>query len=322
MTTPSSSFANPARKAAGMDLRASRLSCSRGARTVISGVDLDVPAGSRLAVVGPNGAGKSTLLRVLAGLDSPSEGSVSVGGENLHALRPRVRAQTLAVVGQEDQPSGELNVAEVVGLGRTPYRAPWSTAIEGGDHLVEEAMQSVGLGGWGGRACNQLSGGERHRVMLARALAQTTPILVLDEPTNHLDVAWRLRLMRVLDDLDCTVIAAMHDLDLALRHFDTLAVVADGTLLAHGAPLEVLTPALLRRVFEVEGDVVRHPRTGRPHLLLTDSGADTFPAETSAQPPTDKGAFDAPTFHDPCHRLDGVDARSQWGRRVRFRGRI
>ena len=250
-------------------LSAHGVACRRGTRTIVSGVDVMVPAATRLAVVGPNGAGKTTLLRTLSGLDAPADGTVRIDGEDLHRMPARRRACTIAVVGQEERPSGELTVAEAVGLGRTPYRNPWSGTAIGERAIVDDALAAVGLGGWGDRSCTQLSGGERHRVVLARALAQQTPVLVLDEPTNHLDAAWRLRFMQILDDLECTVVAAMHDLDLVLRHFDAVAVVADGGIVAHGPPTEVLDSDLLWQVFDVAGDVVAHPTTGRSHLLLT-----------------------------------------------------
>ncbi|MFE0751634.1 ABC transporter ATP-binding protein [Gordonia sp. NPDC058843] len=251
-----------------MALRTNALGCRRGGRVILRNVDLDVPAGTRLAIVGPNGAGKSTLLRTLCGLERPVAGTVEVGGDDLHHIPSRRRAMSIAVVGQEEQPSAELTVAEAVGLGRTPYRSAWSTGSSDDSTVVGDVLAQVGLDGWGSRACTQLSGGERHRVVLARALAQQTPILVLDEPTNHLDAAWRLRLMEILDELDATVLAAMHDLDLVLRHFDSVAVVSDGGVVAHGPPIEVLTPDLLADVFEVSGTVVTHPSTGLPHLLL------------------------------------------------------
>lgn len=250
-------------------LIAHRVECRRGARTVVAGVDLVVPAATRLAVVGPNGAGKTTLLRALSGLDVPAAGVVRVGGEDLYRMPARRRARSIAVVGQEERPSGELTVAEAVGLGRTPYRNPWSGVVVGENDIIAEALGAVGLSGAGERFCTQLSGGERHRVVLARALAQQTSVLVLDEPTNHLDAAWRLRFMQILDELECTVVAAMHDLDLVLRHFDAVAVVAGGGVVAHGPPAQVLDSKLLWEVFDVAGDVVAHPTTGRSHLLLT-----------------------------------------------------
>ncbi|MCX2966797.1 ABC transporter ATP-binding protein [Gordonia sp. SW 21] len=262
------------------DLRANGVACRRGSRTIVSGVDVTIPAGTRMAVVGPNGAGKTTLLRVLAGLETPATGAVYVGGADLHAMRARQRARTVAVVAQEEQPSAELTVAEAVGLGRTPHRNPWAAGADAEREIVADALEMVGLGDAGGRSCIALSGGERHRVVLARALAQQTPMLVLDEPTNHLDAAWRLRLMRILDKLDRTIVAAMHDLDLVLRHFDSVAVIADGRLVTHGPPVEVLDNRVLRDVFAVDGDIITHPRTGRPHLLLTDATPSPPPGRT------------------------------------------
>ncbi len=251
-----------------MSLRANAVGCRRGGRAILRDVDLDVPAGTRVAIVGPNGAGKTTLLRTLCGLEQPTDGRIRLGDDDLGRLPARRRALSIAVVGQDEHPSAELTVAEAVGLGRTPYRSAWATRNSDDDAIIRSALEQVGLGGWEHRSCTQLSGGERHRVVLARAIAQRTPILVLDEPTNHLDAAWRLRLMQILDDLEATVIAAMHDLDLVLRHFDAVAVVSDGGITAHGPPVEVLTPDLLASVFDVSGTVVPHPETGLPHLLL------------------------------------------------------
>lgn len=260
-----------------LSLHARSVGCRRGTHMILREVNLDVPAGTRLAVIGPNGAGKSTLLRTLCGLESPAGGHVMVGDHDLARLPARRRARSIAVVTQDEHPSAELTVAEAVGLGRTPYRSSWATSSSDDAAAVEEALRTVGLAGRQRWSCTRLSGGERHRVVLARALAQRTPIIVLDEPTNHLDAAWRLRLMQVLDELDATVVAAMHDLDLVLRHFDAAAVVADGGIVAQGPPLEVLTPDLLASVFDVTGSIVPHPETGRPHLLLNSPNTSELP---------------------------------------------
>lgn len=263
-----------------MGLEARGVVAARGGRAIVEDVDLSVPPGSRLALVGPNGAGKTTLLRVLAGLAVPAAGAVEVDGRDLHRLPARERARLVAIAGQEETPSSELTVGEAVALGRTPHRSPWDGGRADQRDVIAACLETVGLAGREEQACTRLSGGERHRVVLARALAQQTPLLALDEPTNHLDVSWRLRFMAVLDALDHTVIAAMHDLDLVLRHFDAVAVVAGGRVWAHGAPSDTLTPDLVREVFGVRGDVVTHPRTGRPHLLLDDDEHTTLPERT------------------------------------------
>lgn len=252
-------------------LAAHDVSCTRGKRTIVSGVTLCVPAGSRLALVGPNGAGKSTLLRVLAGLDTPASGTVTVDEQDVHRMRARQRALLIAVQGQEEAPSAELTLTEAVALGRTPHRNPWALGEEGEQAIVDQALHTVGLAGRGDQSCTRLSGGERHRVVLARTLAQCTPLLMLDEPTNHLDAAWRLRLMDALDTLHSTVVAAIHDLDLVLRHFDSAAVVDDGRVVAHGPPVDIFTADLLEEVFGIHGEIVAHPHTGRPHLLIGDA---------------------------------------------------
>lgn len=252
-------------------LRVLDLGCAVGGRTVVSGVDFEVPAGGRLAVVGPNGAGKTTLLRAIAGVHRPEHGRVTVDGADLRSMKSRLRALTVAFVGQEEHPSGELTVAEAVGLGRTPHRGPWAVADRSEQPIVDDALAAVGMVDHAGRPCTELSGGERHRVTIARALAQESALLVLDEPTNHLDAAWRLRLMDLIDRLSCTLVAAVHDLDLVLRHFDLVAVVCDGALRAFGPPSDVLSPELVHEVFAVRGDVVAHPDTGLPHLLLTEA---------------------------------------------------
>ncbi|MBM7368639.1 ABC transporter ATP-binding protein [Gordonia hydrophobica] len=252
-------------------IAATGLSCAAGGAMVVTDVTFDVPAGARLAVVGPNGTGKSTLLRAIAGIRPPAAGTVRVDGVDIGALRARQRALAVAFVGQEEHPSAELTVAEAVALGRTPHRGPWSVSDGAEESVIAEALAAVGMADYRNRPCTQLSGGERHRVTIARALAQEAPVLVLDEPTNHLDVAWRLRLMRLIDDLDCTTIAAIHDLDLAVRCFDLVAVLDAGTLRAFGPPADTLTPDLIHDVFAVRGDIVTHPTTSQPHLLLTEA---------------------------------------------------
>ncbi|WOC12058.1 ABC transporter ATP-binding protein [Gordonia sp. MP11Mi] len=265
-----------------LGLRAADLTCTVGGHNVLTHVDFTVPAGARLAVVGPNGAGKTTLLRTLAGIARPAHGSVTFDGVDVASMRARRRALSVAYVGQEEQPSGELTVTEAVGLGRTPHRGPWAVTDRSDRAIIDGALNAVGMLAYADRSCTELSGGERHRVTIARALAQGVPALLLDEPTNHLDAAWRLRLMDLIDSLPCTVVAAVHDLDLVLRHFDLVAVVCDGTLRSFGPPVDVLSPELIHDVFAVRGDIVGHPVTALPHLLLTEAApfAASLPKES------------------------------------------
>lgn len=256
-------------------LRCTGLACAIGGRTIVSGVDLEVPRGSMLALVGRNGSGKSTLIRALVGLRPAVAGTVHLEGIDLSTLSSRQRAQRLAYVGQEESPPEDLLVGEMVAMGRIPHRQPWALNEAAERPLVLQALEHVGLAHKVDHPCQHLSGGERRRAMLARGIAQGSDLLVLDEPTNHLDVHHQIQLLETIRGLGCTVIAAVHDLQLAAAHFDEVAVLHDGGLHAVGEPSVALTPQTVRDVFDVDARHLIDPATGREHLVL---GAGAPPA--------------------------------------------
>ncbi|MTL12887.1 ATP-binding cassette domain-containing protein, partial [Nocardia seriolae] len=187
---------------------------------MVEGVDFEVWAGETIGIVGPNGAGKTTLLRTMAGLVAPRAGEVLVDGRALHRVSLRERARLVSLVGQDEQPPADLLVGELVALGRTPYLPPWGAGGDDERAAVDEALRLVDLAGFEGRAVRRLSGGERQRALLARALAQRTPVLLLDEPTNHLDITHQLELLTLARELAQTVVMSLHDLALADRYCD------------------------------------------------------------------------------------------------------
>ncbi|MFI7616518.1 ABC transporter ATP-binding protein [Nonomuraea terrae] len=250
-------------------LRAEGLACSAGKRVVLRDVRLDVREGETIGIVGPNGCGKSTLLRVLAGLRNPSAGHVHVGGVRLHGLGARQRARKVALVAQEQDLPPDLLAWEVVALGLTPYRSPWNGVGPRERAAVADALAQVALADLADRPVNQLSGGERRRVLLARGLVQRTPLLLLDEPTNHLDVRHQLDLMRLVRRLGRTVVLALHDLTLATSTCDRVLVLHEGRALPLAPPGEALTPGVVGAVFGVDATPIRHPVTGDTHLLIT-----------------------------------------------------
>ncbi|SDS64192.1 iron complex transport system ATP-binding protein [Friedmanniella luteola] len=252
----------------GVALTATGLDAGVDGHLVVAGVSLAVEPGSLVAVVGENGSGKSTLLRALAGLSRPLAGRVAVDGADLHALPGRARARLLAWVGQEDAPAEELLVWQAVALGLVPHQRPWAGPGSGERETVAAALAQVGLQHLADRRCDHLSGGERRRVMLARGLAQRTGLVVLDEPTNHLDVAHQQELVGVLRGSGRTVIASLHDLDLARNGFDQAVVLHDGRALATGRAAEVLVPEVVRTAFGVVPALLRDPATGQEHLVL------------------------------------------------------
>lgn len=245
------------------------LGCALGKYPILNGVDLEVPEGEMMALVGPNGTGKSTLLRTLAGLLPIPSGRVLVAGRDLVKLSPLERARTLAMVGQQEETPADLRVAEVVALGLLPHRPPWSGGGRKERNAVAEALEQVSMTAYANRGFHQLSGGEQRRVLLARGLAQRTELLLLDEPTNHLDIRHQHALLRMVRGLGRTVIAAIHDLDLAATYFDHIVVLNDGGVAADGKPSEVLTPQLVGDVFGMAASMVTDPATGEPRLLLS-----------------------------------------------------
>jgi iron complex transport system ATP-binding protein len=234
-----------------------------GQAPLIRDFDFSVAPGEMLAVVGPNGAGKSSLLRCLYRYHRPQSGRIMLDGADIWALPARDYARRVATVLQESASDFGLSVAEIVELGLTPHQG---TATRADYAPIEQALGLMGLTSLAPRDFATLSGGEKQRVMIARALVQKPDLLILDEPTNHLDIRHQLEVLSLLQRLPATVIVSLHDLALASAHADRVLVLADGRPLALGAPLDVLTPQAIRDTFAVGTAIDRHPVTGQPRF--------------------------------------------------------
>ena len=256
----------PAAKLAAASLAATALRFSAAGRPILGGVDLHVAAGERVGVIGPNGSGKSTLLRCLYAWHAPASGAVLLDGADLHRLPPGRRAQAVAVLAQHAEAGLGLTVGEVVALGRLPHRRAWGRADAEDAAAVADALRAVGLMGWDARPFAPLSGGERQRVLFARALAQRPALLLLDEPTNHLDIRHQLELLEAARTRGVSAVATLHDLNLAARWCDRIALLDGGRIRMTGTPDAVLTPALIGAVYGVAVERDQDPRTGRPRL--------------------------------------------------------
>ncbi len=232
-------------------------------RAVLSGIDLSIGAGERVALIGPNGAGKSTLLRVVTGLVAPSEGQVTVGGDALRTLDRASIARRIAVVPQQVSVPFSTRVEELVSLGRLPHEDALRGARPADRAAVASAIERVGIGHLLGRDVRELSLGERQLTLVALAVAQAAPVLLLDEPTVHLDLRHQVATMELLVDLNTrdgtTVVAVLHDLGLAAAFFPRLVLLDRGRIVADGEPLEVLSGERIRSVFGVEASMVRLP---------------------------------------------------------------
>ena len=245
--------------------------------TVLDGVSLSVASGEFVGLVGPNGAGKTTLLKTINSVLAPDSGSVRVGGEMVETLSSQAASRLVATVPQDTTVAFEFSVEDVVEMGRTPYHGRVSGDADA-TNAVERALERTETTQFRDRSVASLSGGERQRVVLARALAQETPALLLDEPTASLDVNHQVRTLELVRELVDTdgkaALAAIHDLDLAARFCDRLAVLADGDLLAVGPPETVLTREHLGTAFDTDAAILPNPATGTPVVTPLPSSSD------------------------------------------------
>ena len=252
------------------------LTVAYGPRVVLSDVSLSLQPGRLLGLVGPNGSGKTTLIRAISGVVAPRAGEVRLAGDDALRLSAREVALRTAVVPQNPHLPPAFTALELVLMGRTPHLGLLAAEGRADVEASRRAMQATDTWELAGRRIGELSGGERQRVLVARALAQETPLLLLDEPTAHLDVghqAATLRLMaRLCRSEGKAVLAAIHDLTLAAQFCDRLVMLHRGEVVAEGAPADVLTPERVRAVYGASVHVLSHPLTGRP-VLAPDGGA-------------------------------------------------
>lgn len=239
---------------------------------VLRGVDLAVAEGELVALFGPNGSGKSTLIRALSGDLVAKAGAVELSNRRIETLPRREVARLLAVVPQESLAVFPYTVGEVVLMGRAPRVGRFSLEGEEDVAAARRALEMVDLLALRDRPIGEVSGGERQRAAIARALAQETPGLLLDEPTAFLDVRHQVDVLRHLRRLAReerrAILVASHDVNLVAQYATRVALLKDGAIRADGPPDAVLRADLLREVFEAEVEVARHGRTGRPYLVF------------------------------------------------------
>jgi iron complex transport system ATP-binding protein len=253
-------------------------------RWLVRGVSLGLRSGSLLALIGPNGSGKSTLLRLLGGLWRASEGAALLSGQRLAALSRRTVARHIAYTPQDTHLDFAFTVREIVLTGRHPHLGRFEVAGERDHTAVSEAMRRADVLHLAERLVTELSGGERQRVIIARGLATEAELLLLDEPTANLDVAHALDVLSLCRELSCegkTIVMALHDLNLAARFADEIALLSRGRVIAQGAPDAVLQNELLNRVFGVCTDRVQLA-DGKPLFIFYRPSEGTGGAPSSA----------------------------------------
>jgi iron complex transport system ATP-binding protein len=263
-----------------VNLAVTNVSISLNQQDILHQVSIAAEKKELVGILGPNGSGKSTLLKSIYRFLKPDAGIISLNGENIYQLSSRQTARQMAVVRQESPVEFDFIVQEIVAMGRSPHKSLLERDTENDRKIIAQALNRVGMESFSERNYATLSGGEKQRVLIARALAQQAKIFVLDEPTNHLDIYYQLEIMDIVKTLNITVIAALHDLNIAAAYCDRLFVINAGKIVAQGTPQTVLNPSLIYDVFGVESEVVIHPVTDKPHIIFYSK---TFKLATTQQ---------------------------------------
>ena len=254
-------------------LRAEKIELRYADRTIVDELSLEIPDGGFTVVVGPNGCGKSTLLRALGRMLTPRSGRVVLDGNDIRSHRTKEVARRIALLPQSPLWPGAISVADLVSRGRYPYQSmlrQWSPEDE---HVASEALNEVGMRYAADQLVDELSGGQRQRVWIAMTLAQRTPVLLLDEPTTFLDIAHQIEVLDLCSQLHQsgrTLVAVLHDLNLAARYATHVVAMRSGKIVMQGSASDVFTPELLREVFDLEALVLEDPETGRPLVVPRD----------------------------------------------------
>jgi iron complex transport system ATP-binding protein len=260
-------------------LKIQNLSVSYGSRRVLHEISLNVQSGEVLALIGPNGAGKSTLIRAASGV-IPYSGHIRTNGDDFGSLSPLQRARYIATVPQAVSLPPAYTVWETVLFGRTPYLGFLGQPSQRDEEMARQSLTRVSALPLLDRRVGELSGGEQQRILLARALCQSTPILLLDEPTAHLDLQYQVGLLELVHELahkdNLAVLVALHDLNLAAHYADRIALMVAGNIKAIGTAKDVLQPELIQAAYCIPVQVVKHPFLDIPLILpnknKTDAG--------------------------------------------------
>ncbi|WP_372760976.1 ABC transporter ATP-binding protein [Pseudoalteromonas sp.] len=241
-------------------LKVENLSWGIGSKAIVKQINLQLKRGQFVGLIGPNGAGKSSLLRCLYRYNQPTAGQVKFNDVNIWQLSSAQYAKYVAVVLQEAPQQFNLTLFDVVALGLTPHKSLFSATSHSDIEKINQAIARVNLTEHTQQQFESLSGGEKQRALIARAMVQQPQLLIMDEPTSHLDVKYQIQVMELAKSLGVTVFASFHDLNLAAAMCDQLVVINQGEIACSGTPSEVLNEAMLNTVFGVCAQVSQHPQ--------------------------------------------------------------
>lgn len=238
---------------------------------VLKALSIDIEENRFYSIIGPNGTGKSTLLKLICNILSAHKESIYLQGEDLAKISMKQIARSMALVPQNTNVDFDFTVEEVVAMGRTPYMKRFQNTTKKDIDLVEDALHLTDTYHLKDKKINAISGGERQRVIIAKAIAQQTNILLLDEPVSHLDIHHQIAILNVLKDLQkrrkLTVITVLHDLNLAASYSDELILLNNGNIQVCGAPEKVITEEHIKDVYNMEVTLINNPNNNKPYII-------------------------------------------------------
>jgi len=240
-------------------IKVENLKFSIDKKEILKDISFEVPRGSFVGIIGPNGCGKSTLLKNIYRLYKPNSGRIVLDNKDLSKMKDKDCAKEIAVLAQESNSQFDFTVEQIVKMGRYPYKSVFEDYSKSDIQMVKDMLEKVGLNNYSDRSFSNLSGGEKQRTLIARALVQNTDFLILDEPTNHLDIGYQIQLMDLIKSLNITTLSAIHDMNLASMYCDYLIVMKDGQIKNFGKVKDVINSNMLKEIFGVNAYVGVNP---------------------------------------------------------------
>ena len=251
-----------------MKLEVKDITYSIDGKTIVDSVSLEIEEGCFMGLVGPNGCGKSTLLKSIYRTYKPDSGVVYIDGKSTDDMTNRELARELSVMQQENNVEFDMTVFDMAMLGRFAHQKMFGNDMLHERELVREALKEVGMEGYEERSFLSLSGGEKQRTLVARALVQKAPMIILDEPTNHLDIGYQYQIMSILKKQNLTVFSSVHDLNIAACYCDKIILMKKGKIVDIGTPEEMFVPEKIKFLFGVDTKITTNTATGKPNIMF------------------------------------------------------
>ena len=251
-----------------MKLEVKDITYSIDQKLIVEGVSLGIKEGDFVGLIGPNGCGKSTLLKNIYRVYKPDSGTVYIDGREINEMTSREVAREMSVMQKENNVEFDMTVYDMVMLGRFAHQNLWNNDKILEKKIVEDAIKEVGMEGYEDRSFLSLSGGEKQRTLVARALVQQANLIILDEPTNHLDIGYQYQIMNILKAQDLTVFSSIHDMNIAACYCDKIIMMKSGHIVKVGTPEEVMVPAMIKELFGVDTKITENPVTGKPNIIF------------------------------------------------------